>query len=281
MSSELQAFALKNVLIEIKNACPDVSHTFIFGKNNTIVARDEVTEEQVAIQTAEVLNALSKKTETLGALESATFYGVNNHVSVCQVMGNYLTLISSEEIDEKSCALFARILIPTSLKLTEKIYDSSQQENVGKKSKSPKEPTSNTTKHSHSEESRTDISAEEVTVEVEAVEEHTVAESNIEMLPEAPATQFLVEDVGRWHMTQDTVNIDSLLVHQWQELYGDKEISEVELETLNGKTMRCKFKIIKDSKQEGKGTIQLPPKIQRTINISKGELITLKPVIDQ
>ncbi|HLN44638.1 MAG TPA: hypothetical protein VK209_02925, partial [Candidatus Sulfotelmatobacter sp.] len=208
------------------------------------------------------------------------FYGINNHMNVCRVNDDYLTLISSEE-DEKNYAHFARILIPTVLKLTEKIYDSSQQESTGKKPKHSKESTSNAKKHSHSEESRTDISAEEVAVEVEAFEEHAVAESDLEMLPEAPATQFLVEDVGRWHMTQDTVNIDSLLVHQWQELYGDKEISEVELETLNGKTMHCKFKIIKDSKQEGKGTIQLPPKIQRTLNISKGELITLKPVIDQ
>jgi hypothetical protein len=63
-------------------------------------------------------------------------------------------------------------------------------------------------------------------------------------------------------------------------LYGDKKIEEVDVETLNGKTTRCKFKPIKDSKHEGKGVIQMPEKIQLTLQTTKGGLVMVKPVVE-
>jgi len=76
------------------------------------------------------------------------------------------------------------------------------------------------------------------------------------------------------------VRIDNQAILQWKELYGDKEITEVDVETLNGQTTRCKFKPIKDSKLEGKGIIQVPQKIQLTLQTSQGELVMVKPVVD-
>jgi len=49
---------------------------------------------------------------------------------------------------------------------------------------------------------------------------------------------------------------------------------------LDGQTMRCKFKPIKDSKHEGKGIIQVPLKTQMILQTSKGELVMVKPVIE-
>jgi hypothetical protein len=63
-------------------------------------------------------------------------------------------------------------------------------------------------------------------------------------------------------------------------LYGDKKIEEVDMETPKGKTTRCKFKPIKGSKHEGKGIIQIPEKIQLTLQITKGELVMVKPVVE-
>jgi len=58
----------------------------------------------------------------------------------------------------------------------------------------------------------------------------------------------------------NTVRIDCKITDGWLEMYGDKEIHEVNLESINGKTTRCKFKPNKDSKQCN-GTIQVPEKI--------------------
>jgi aspartate carbamoyltransferase regulatory subunit len=67
---------------------------------------------------------------------------------------------------------------------------------------------------------------------------------------------------------------------QWQELYEGRKIEEVELETFCGQSTRVKVKPIKDSKFEGKGIVQMPEKIQNALEIRKGELIRVKPVIE-
>jgi hypothetical protein len=77
----------------------------------------------------------------------------------------------------------------------------------------------------------------------------------------------------------DTVRIDSAVIQQWKDLYDKRKIEEVDVETLNGHMLRCKFKPIKDSKHEGKGIIQLPQKIQQELQTSKGELVMVKPAI--
>jgi hypothetical protein len=91
----------------------------------------------------------------------------------------------------------------------------------------------------------------------------------------------MVENLSGLSMFSDIVRIESGVIQQWKDLYGERKINEVDVETLDGQTTRCKFKPIKDSKHNGKGTIQLPQKIQKTLQTSKGELVTVKPVIGQ
>jgi hypothetical protein len=100
------------------------------------------------------------------------------------------------------------------------------------------------------------------------------------LLPEPPVNQFIVENLGGLLVPSDTVRIDSAVIVQWKDLYSDKKIEEVDVETLNGKTTRCKFKPIKGSKYEGKGIIQMPEKIQLTLQTTKGELVMVKPVVE-
>jgi hypothetical protein len=88
-----------------------------------------------------------------------------------------------------------------------------------------------------------------------------------------------VENLGGLLVPSDTVRIDSEILSQWEKLYEDKKIEEVEIETFDGKTTRCKVKPIKDSKYEGKGVIQMPEKVQLSLEIKKGELVRAKPII--
>ena len=51
MNQDQYSVALRNALTEIKNMCPDVSHSLIFAKDGTIVAKvseaDEKTTEEM------------------------------------------------------------------------------------------------------------------------------------------------------------------------------------------------------------------------------------------
>jgi hypothetical protein len=100
------------------------------------------------------------------------------------------------------------------------------------------------------------------------------------LLPEPPVHQFIVENLGGLLVPSDTVRIDSAILSQWEELYEGKKIEEVEIETFDGKKTTCKVKPIKDSRYEGKGSVQMPEKIQSTLEIKKGELVRAKPIVE-
>jgi hypothetical protein len=177
-------------------------------------------------------------------------------------------MIGSKEIDEKQSVMFARIAVPSILRITEKISNFQEEYLVQKSDLSEAQNTNVREDPSIQEEEFTVVEAEPL--------DETENES---LLPDPPVTQFMVENLFGLLVAPDTVRIDRAVIQQWTDLYGDKEITEVDLETLNGQTTRCKFKPVKNSKQEGKGIIQLPQKIQETLQTSKGELVMVKPVV--
>jgi predicted regulator of Ras-like GTPase activity (Roadblock/LC7/MglB family) len=186
MNHDLITFALQSALVEIKNMCPEVSHTFIFADNATIVARDRDTDEETATRAAESFNALSKSADTIGGLENVIFYGNNDQMNISSMGDFNLALVTSKENDEPQLStVLARILIPTVLKLTEKIALFSREENTNL------EKTDVLDLPIHDKE-EPELQAEEVVeVEAEPLEEEE-SESQL-MLHDAPVTQFIVE----------------------------------------------------------------------------------------
>lgn len=269
MNDDLQAFALKNTVDEIKNACPDVSHAIIFKNDGTILAKDEDTNEEAAARAVSVLKTVAKRADTVGGLESATFYSASNRAHILKVNDCCLALVDSQEPDGEDSTCMARVLVSTVVKLTDRI-SAFQEEN------SPTETRqSHRSKHLDTDEPGIDLEAEEIT------EEQTEADEPQLLLPDPPVTQFMVETLGGLFALSDVIRIENGVIQQWKDLYGeDRVIEEVEVETLNGQTTRCKFKPIRDAKHDGKGVIQLPQKIQQTLKTSKGELVTVKPVIE-
>jgi hypothetical protein len=85
----------------------------------------------------------------------------------------------------------------------------------------------------------------------------------------------MVEKIGGLLVASDTVRVDSRVLSDWQETYG-KSFSMVQVETLEGKTLTCKFKPQKD----GKGTIGVPERILQALGCEKGKLVMVKPVIE-
>jgi hypothetical protein len=254
MSDETSTFALKHTLNEIRNAYPNIKNAFIFKNSKTITA-DENTDTAPMRNAVRALNAITKHANTIGGIETVTIHSTNGKANITHIHTFYLTTITSKETDEKNLNTLTQTLLPIVLKLIVKIHPASLSEYI--------------------------FTLEEPEPAELPIEENTETEPEPDApLPKPPVSQFIIENLTGILAPQDTVRIDKAEIEQWKNLYPNKTIKEVDAEALNGKTTRCKIQPIKDSKQEGKGIIQIPEKIQVILQTKKGELVMIKPVIE-
>jgi hypothetical protein len=292
MENEVYAFALKNTLQEIQNACPEVTSNFIF-KDGKILAKNKNTEEEAATQTIEAFDAITERADPIGDLESITIQSAEGKVNIAAMEDFYLTTVSSKEADEKYVNTLTRILIPIVIKLSEKIQPAAldnetittepEPEPEEDDAYEPPEENFELTKDEPEENNETEEMDQPEEEEPAMPEPEPEEEPEIDdepLLPDPPVTQLIVENLGGLLVPSDTVRVDQEVITRWSELYGDNKIKEVEVEALNGKTIRCKFKNIKKSKDTGKGIVKMPEKIQLTLETQQGELVTVKPVIE-
>ena len=308
MNNNVYAFALKSTLDEIQGICPDVSNTFIF-KDGKILAKDETTNEKTVNSTIDAFDAIKERADAIGGLEAVTIQSDNGQVNIACMNDFYLTTVLSSEADEKYVNTLTRVLIPTVIKLVEKIHpastgnetltvnpepdedepaeeeaeeDEAAEDEVEENSDNAEEEDADSAEddENESDEEETATTEEEEPTEEQEEEEETPEVDDEMLLPEPPVTQLIVENLGGLLVPSDTVRIDKAVITEWNDLYGDKKINEVDLETLDGITTRCKFKPIKDSKHKGKGIIRMPEKIQLTLEAKKGDLVMVKPVVE-
>lgn len=270
---EAYSFALKNTLNEILNLCPDVTNAFMFRENGEIVAGDENTPEKTMVRVVDAFDGILERAEAIDGVEGIIIEGSNGRVNVSNVNDFYLVTVTSRKADMNYVNTLTNVLIPTVLKLLEKIHPTSPKSNLPPpKTSEPKTPLVAKFEESMKEpDEETTIEEPKETIEPEIESEP--------LLPEPPVNQLIVENLGGLLVPSDTVRIDSQIISQWEELYEGRKIEEVEIGTFYGKTTQCKVKPIKGSKYEGKGIIQVPEKIRLDLEIKKGELVRVKPVV--
>ena len=262
LDNEVYSFALKNTLNEIRNVCPDITHTFMFTEDGEILAADENTPEKTIIQVIDAFDGILEKADKIGDVEGITLEGSNGRVNVSCIKDMYFATVTSKKADINYVNTVTRVLIPTVLRLLEKICPTSLKNPPPPKIEPEISMVKELPQPAEEEEPK-----EKVPMETET------------LLPEPPVNQLIVENLGGLLVPSDTVRIGSEILSQWEKLYEGKKIEEVEIETFDGKTTRCKVKPIKDSKYEGKGVIQMPEKVQLALEIKKGELVRAKPII--
>jgi hypothetical protein len=273
MDDEVYSYALKNALNEIRNVCPDVTNTFMFREDGEIIAGNEDTPEKTMVRVVDTFDSILEKAETIGGVEGIKLEGTDGRVNVSHMNDLYLVMVTSRKADVNFVDTVTRILIPTVLKMLEKIHPTSSKSNLSSHEieheipivKKFEEPMKKLAKQTVIEEPK------------ETVEPQIEPEPS---LREPPLNQLIVENLGGLLVPSDTVRIDNEILSQWEELYNGKKIEEVEVETFDGKTARCKVKPIKGSKFEGKGIIQMPEKMQLDLEIRKGQLVRVKPVVE-
>jgi hypothetical protein len=273
MDNEVYSFALKNTLGEIQNICPDIKNSFMFKEDGEIIAGDENTPERTIVKVIDSFDGILEKADTVGGVDGITIESSEGRVNVSCMNDLYLVTVTSKNADENYVKTVTHVLIPTVLKLLERIASAPLKNIVPEPKMKPYTPTIT------ENERPTQEPEEELTAEELGPQSQPEIQSE-RVLPEPPVNQFIVENIGGLLVPTDTVRIDNDTLSQWQELYEDRKIEMVDIETFGGQSTQCKVKPIKDSKHEGKGIIQMPEKIQSALDIRKGELVRVKPTVE-
>lgn len=275
LDKEVYSIALKNTLDEMRNACPDIQRVFMFNENGEIVAGDADTPEKVMIRVIDTFDGILERAEAIGGLESITMEGDKGTVTLSRFGENYFVMVTSEKADMKYVGALTRVLIPTVLKILEKLSPAPAKKASAKFTETAVETE---TEHELQPLEVKEEPLEEPAGEVEAMAEIAPTVKASPMEPQA--TQLIVENLGGLLVPSDTVRIDSGTLSEWGSMFEGKAIEFVDIETFGGKTLRCKVKPIKDSKFNGKGVVQIPDKAQLALEIKKGELVRVKPVVE-
>jgi predicted regulator of Ras-like GTPase activity (Roadblock/LC7/MglB family) len=274
MDSEVYAFALKNTLDEMQKACPEIKNAFVLNQNHTIIARDENTTQETLSQAVEVLNEMFGKADAIGGVDDLTIEGINGRMNVSRMDEIFLVTVTSRKANLNYVNTVTHVLVPTVLKLIEKLDNGPLKNNLIESEQKLETDPENSTVEQAAESGQ----EEEEKAEEQAETPHE--ESMEKIMAEPPANQFIVEEMKGLLSPSDTVRIDNSVIEKWNELYEDKTIEEADVETFGGKSVRCKVKPIKDAKLEGQGKVQIPGKMQLVLDIKKGELVRVKPVVE-
>jgi hypothetical protein len=273
MDNEFLASALKNTLDEIQKICPEIKTAFVLDANHEIIARGANTPENTLARAVELLEELLEKAQTIGGIQDLTIQGTDGRLNVSQMDEICLVTSTSKKADLNYVNMMTKVLVPTVLKLIEKLGPAPMRDNsrtLGSETE--------TSVVERTEEPKTSVVEE---TQPEKLEKHAEPKQKIEdNLPEPLVNQFIVEEMKGLLAPSDTVRVDNSVIDQWKELYEGKTIEEADVETFAGKTLRCKVKPIKDEKLEGQGKIQIPNKLQLVLDIKKGELVRVKPAIE-
>ena len=274
MDSEVYAFALKNTLDEMQKACPEIKNAFVLDQNHTIIARDENTTEETLSRAVEVLNEMFGKADAIGGVDDLTIEGINGRMNVSRMDEIFLVTVTSRKANLNYVNTVTHVLVPTVLKLIEKLNPGPLKNNlIETEQKLETEPENSTVEQAAEPNQEEEEKAEEQA-------ETPYEESMEKIVAEPPANQFIVEEMKGLLSPSDTVRIDNSVIEKWNELYEDNTIEEADVETFGGKSVRCKVKPIKDAKLEGQGKVQIPGKMQLVLDIKKGELVRVKPVVE-
>ena len=264
--TEASSTALQTIIGEFKNISPELTSAFVFKKDGKILASTEAITEDQAKKLSDAYSEVADEAEVVGGVETLTIYSADSQLNITSMDNCYLVTVSSRSAEEKMVKALTCVIVPTVVRLLDQIspalpdnqlFDIEEPEvnRVEETVEPPEEPTPM--------ESLPDLP--EVTSEL--------------IFPKPPVNQFMVEKIGGLLAASNTVRVDKDVVDKWSDLYTDKEITQVNIETLEGKTVICKFKPMKEADSNAKGIIKIPDKILRVLQIDEGKLVIVKPVI--
>lgn len=271
MENEVYSFALKSTLDELQKICPNVKNALFFTQDGIALAANENTPKETAGKAKEALWSILEKSQPIGNVEKLVLEGINANVKVSLVDRFYFVAVTAKEAEADRSDNIANAMVTSVLKVIDKFIpapSSAAASEVG-------------TGLERTEEEKAIEPQSEPVDETTGGSEEKPSEKEAEaVLPEAPVNQLIVEDLKGLLAPSDTVRVDESMIQQWNELFEGRDIAEADIETFGGQSVRCKVGQIKNSKLEGQGKIQIPARVQQSLEVKKGELVRIKPVVE-
>ncbi len=260
---------LQIIIDEFKNISPEIKKTFIFKTNGEIVACDETTTQDQSKKLAVAFLNLSSEAEVIGGIENLAIQGADSQLNITSMNDRYLTTVSSRSADVKIVNSLTRVIIPTIMTLIDEVPSERLENELPQTAELETEPVEDV------------VLTPQDPISTDLSTDVPVTFGSDPPLPQPPVTQFMVEKIGGLLVSSDTVRVDSGVIEKWSDLFGDTQITQIHIETLEGKTTICKFRAVKEADINAKGIIQIPEKILQSLQTSKGKLVIVKPVITQ
>ncbi len=258
---------LQTVLGEFRNISPELTKVLVFKKNGEILAanEDKIAPER-AKKLADAYDEIANQAAIIGGMENLTIQGVSSQLDITATDNRYMATVSSRAADQKMVKALTCVIVPTIIRLLDQVSPSTIDNQTS------------------------DVEESEVKLKEETIqppEESTITEQLTDappappeqVFPKPPVNQFMVQKIGGLLVASDMVRVDADVVAKWSDLYGDREILLVNVETLEGKSVMCKFKTIRESEGKAKGVIQIPERILQSLRTGEGKLVMVKPVI--
>jgi hypothetical protein len=258
---------LQTVLCEFRNISPEITKAVVFKKDGEILACDgDGIAEDKARKLSAAFDEMAIHAEIIGGVEDLTIHGVSSQIDITTSNSSYLAMVSSRAADEKMVNALTFVIMPTIIKLIEKSAPATPE----------KQPTDAYNSETKMEKETVRPPEEPAPTEQLLNQQPMPSERNF---PKPPVNQFMVEKIGGLLVASDVVRVDAEVVAKWVDIYGDREISQVNVETLEGRSVICKFRPVKETDGKAKGIIQIPEKILQALHTGEGKLVMVKPVI--
>jgi len=308
MNDEDYNSALRNALVEIKNACNDLNWSLILTQNGAVISSEDSTAESNMTKTADSFQALAEKAKAIGGLANMLVNGENGKIYASSLNDMYLIAGLSKDADLVYFRTITNAVLPTIIKILDNLTSSDLTPAPLKPTPSvsyppPPKPTPVTPispfspvtptiselkieneeeKERETEEFKYPTNDEELREEPPSLNTDKNQETETHhQIETAPSQQLIVDRFSGLMVKSDQVQLDADVLKRWSALLNGAEISEVEVESFSGKSLRCRVKVITDSKLEGRGLIRIPEKACQSLEVRRGELVRVKPVIPE
>lgn len=310
MNDEDYNSALRSALVEIKNAYNDLNWSLILTQSGTVISTEDDSAEQNITKIADSFQALAEKARAIGGLTNMLINGDNGKIYASSMNDMYIIAGLSKDADLVYYRTITNAVFPTIVKILDNLTSSDLTSAPFKPTPSvsyppppkpipitpvspispisPITPTISELKIENEDEKETQTEEFKTPMIDDELQEHKEALVNdknqgieASQTETVPSQQLIVDRFSGLMVKSDQVQLDADVLKRWSALTNGTEISEVEVESFSGKSLRCRVKVITDSKLEGRGLIRIPEKACQSLEVRRGELVRVKPLVPE
>jgi predicted regulator of Ras-like GTPase activity (Roadblock/LC7/MglB family) len=258
MNRDPYVSAINNALTEIHKAYPDITHSFIFTNNGSIVTGGTDIDENTLKRVLASFENLKEKAKTIGNLKSLSINGKKGKISLSSINDMYLGLTTTDKADESQIHFITHAILPPLLKTLQSFGSPSMPQNAPQNAPANAPPSGPQRFPPNYPQN---------------------FPQNVPTHLQSPFTKTLVVDPLSGFFDGKAVQVDEETIVYWNENNDSKkgDIEQVKIETANGDSSICKVKKITVGNLKGKNRVRVPAKVCNKLKLKRGDVVNVSP----